>query len=74
MNILVNAYNVHIVYINGRIHLNLFGYQKKNPKPSKIQENIIIYEGSSTIRYGLHLRINIINNEKTYTHLVYIYK
>jgi len=61
------------VYINGRIYLNLFGYKKKNPKPDKIRENVIIYEVFSAIRYGLHNRINIINNEKdVYTPRMYI--
>lgn len=63
----------HIVYINGRIYLHLFGYKKKVSKPSKIRENIIIYECFSTISYGLHHRINIISNEKdVYTSRMYI--
>jgi len=66
------------VYINGRIYLNLFGYlppprKKKIPKPYKIRENVLIYEGFSTIRYGLRHRINIINDEKdVYTPRTYI--
>jgi len=43
------------------------------PKPSKIRENVIIYEGFSTIRYGIHHRINIISNENdVYTTRKYI--